>query len=96
MDNKKVAKSFFKYIFFKKNVAFCEARKKSLNKCLGGQRKNKSINRYLGVSPNILPLEEMGQKSQMLWVFAKRNCTRLSAGRLPHQFTSDFDDFCAV
>ena len=28
--------------------------------------------------------------------FSKHDCARLSAGRLPHQIVSDFDDFCAV
>ena len=38
----------------------------------------------------------MRQKSTKLCVFSKRNCARLSAGRLPHQIVSDFDDLFAV
>ena len=56
----------------------------------------KSINKYPIFFPIFFPLEEMRQKSTKLYVFWKRNCARLSAGRLPHQIASDLDDFCAV
>ena len=53
-----------------------------------------SINKYLGFSQNIFPLEEMGQKSTKLYVFSKRNYARLSAGRLTHQI-APFNPFNA-